>query len=372
VRDRGGHFRGATARTSDASYSISTVAARHEIEIHDAIEPIADEWEELAVRIGADPFRRPGWFSCWLESFGSQGLKVLAVRREGRLAAVLPVFARRGTVHSVTNWHTPRFAAVAADASAEESVLEGLFRDAPRRVDLSFLPTESVERLRRAAGRRSFSSRPVLRSPYVKIEGDWDSYLRGLTSKARSNLRRRRKRLAERGEVAIEVVEGGSGLEALLEESFRIEASGWKGAQNTAIVSSADTERFYRRLAHWAADVEILRLALLRLDGRLIASNLSLESEGSHYLVKIGHDAELGQWAPGTVLTAAMIERAFSLRLKSYEFLGDAAPYKLQWTSTCRDLMRAQAFAGSPLGRIDRLAQTRGRALAKKFAGRTP
>lgn len=336
-------------------------------EIYDAVDAIAAEWDELALRLGFSPFVRPGWFSCWLDAFGSAGLRVVALRRDGGLAAVLPVLERRGTVCSATNWHTPGYGPVAEDDAAEEEVLAALFRATPRRVDLSFLAPESAERLRAAAGHRRFVGRVVQSSPYVAIEGSWESYLAGLSRNARGNLGRRRRRLAERGEVEVEVVEGGADLPNLLRESFRLEASGWKGERNDAIVSSPQTLRFYEQLAGWAAEVGILRLALLRLDGRMVAFNLSLEAEGRHYLLKLGHDASLDNLSPGTILTAAMIERAFSLGLRSYEFLGGPDPHKLRWTKTCRDAIRAQVFSRSPPGVLDRLVQTHGRSAAKRL-----
>jgi hypothetical protein len=56
--------------------------------------------------------------------------------------------------------------------------------------------------------------------------------------------------------------------------------------------------------------------------------------------------------------------------LKSYEFLGDAEPYKLRWAQTCREMVRAQSFASTPAGWGDRMVQTHGRRLAKRVLRR--
>jgi CelD/BcsL family acetyltransferase involved in cellulose biosynthesis len=83
------------------------------IEIHHQIEPIEGEWEELAIRTGASPFIRPGWFLPWWEAFGSGDLSIVTLRREGRLAGVLPVCRSRGVISSPTNWHSDLYAATA-------------------------------------------------------------------------------------------------------------------------------------------------------------------------------------------------------------------------------------------------------------------
>jgi CelD/BcsL family acetyltransferase involved in cellulose biosynthesis len=339
-------------------------------ETFDSLKPVEAEWEELAIRVGSGPFERPGWFSSWLDAFGSAGLSVLTLRRDGHLAAVLPVLERQGTIRSATNWHTPAYGPVAEDEEAARSLLERLFSARPRRVDLSFLAPESAALLHEASGRRRFAERPVLSSPYLEIDQDWDSYWKGLSGNHRSNIRRRRRRLAEMGEVTVEVIEGGEEVPVLLDQAFQIEASGWKGKKGTAIASSLQTRHFYDGVCAWAERVGLLRLATLRVDDKMAAFNLCLEGNGRHYLLKLGQDVTLNTLGPGTILTAAMVERSFSLGLKSYEFLGDAEPYKLRWAQTCREMVRAQSFASTPAGWGDRMVQTHGRRLAKRVLRR--
>ena len=334
------------------------------IETHRRIDSIAVEWDELARRVAASPFERPGWFSCWLDAFGATGLEVVALRRDGRLAATIPTLSRGGVVRSPTNWHTPRFGPVAEDESARRAVLGALSRGRPRRVDLSFLDQGLVTDLQAVSGPALENARRIMSSPYVSITQDWESYWGGLSKNLRSNVRRRRKRLAALGEPAVEIVEGDDGLSELLTECFRLEASGWKGKGGTAILSSPQTVHFYERVAHWATEVGLLRLCLLRLDGRIVAFNLSLETDRRHYLLKLGHDVSLNDASPGTVLTAAMVERAFECGLDGYEFLGDRESYKLQWARACHEMERVQLFAPSLGGRVDRFVQTRGRSVA--------
>jgi hypothetical protein len=41
------------------------------VDVHDAIAPIAAEWDALAERTAAPPFARPGWFAAWGRAFGA-------------------------------------------------------------------------------------------------------------------------------------------------------------------------------------------------------------------------------------------------------------------------------------------------------------
>jgi CelD/BcsL family acetyltransferase involved in cellulose biosynthesis len=107
-------------------------------------------------------------------------------------------------------------------------------------------------------------------------------------------------------------------------------------------------------------------LAFLRLDGRPLAFDMCIEEAGACNVLKGGFDPEFRRFGPGTMLTAASIERGFSLGLSSYELLGSEDEYKLAWTSSVRERVRFQSFPPSLAGRASHLAWTRGRDAAKR------
>jgi CelD/BcsL family acetyltransferase involved in cellulose biosynthesis len=206
-----------------------------------------------------------------------------------------------------------------------------------------------------------------MRSPYVQLAGgDFDAYRSGLARKMRKELGRVGRRLADEGEVEYFFSDGSTGLEKLLDEGFAVEGSGWKAEGGSAIVSRADTHRFYLDVARWAASRGTLVLAFLRLDGRALAFDLCIEEAGACNVLKGGFDPEYRRFGPGTLLTEASIARAFARGLESYELLGAEDEYKMAWTSTSRERVRFQAFAPSVAGRVSHLAWTRGRAVAKR------
>src|SRR5919106_421068 len=141
-----------------------------------SFEGLADEWDDLALRTGAPPFARPGWIRAWWPAFGKGELCILTSRRDGELSAVLPLGRHRGALRSCSNVHSPLFDGVCADNESLQELLATALRETRRQ-----------------------------------------------------ELRRRRRRLAEQGEINFEVLDGTGDLEACLEEFFRLEASGWKG-----------------------------------------------------------------------------------------------------------------------------------------------
>ena len=298
---------------------------------------------------------------------------MIAARRDGRLAGLLPVVWRGGMLASPTNWHSVIHGALAVSPDVEAAIFREMAVLGARRVDIAALgpqPALALSGILSASGYRT-SVRVIQRSPYLPLSGTWESYLAGRSRNLRRTLRRCRNRLADLGQVSVTVSTGEQDLDEQLTEGFAIEASGWKHSRGTAITSRPETLQFYRELTRYAASAGILRLVFLRLDQRAVAFSLSLESGGRHYDIKVGHDASLNRAGPGIVLMAAMLERAFSIGLESYEFLGDAEPYKLRWTDLWHERIRLQAFAPTVAGCLDRAVQVWGRTLVMRLRGRS-
>jgi CelD/BcsL family acetyltransferase involved in cellulose biosynthesis len=328
------------------------------------------EWGELAERAAASPFAHPGWIATWAEAFAGQRLSVLGVRREGRLVGVAPFLAHPTAIVSPTNWHTPQFALAATDAHAREELADELVERARHRLDISFLDagSDDLRAVRDAAARkrRIVVVRPMQRSLYVDVDGDWEGYTRRIGSKVLRELRRRRRRLEDEGTVSVDFVKPDGQLHALLEEGFAVEGSGWKNEQGTAIVSQPETRRFYTDIARWAAKRGWLMLAFLRLNGRVAAFDLCLECAGRTYVLKGGYDPAFRAFGPRTILLHDSLERVFARGGRSYEFLGADEDYKRRWATGARERLRLQAFRRTAAGLAGYAAWTVGRGAGKR------
>jgi len=334
------------------------------------VEATAPAWEELAERVHATPFLRPGWVTAWWNAFGKGRLELRCERRpqDERLCALLPVQRERGTLASPTNWHSPEFGLLAESAEDARRLVASVLADRPRRLSLAFLAPEQAALAKSEALARGYRviQRTLQRSPHVPIDGDWEAYRRRLSKGLRDDLKRSRRLLSARGRVSFEV-STGAGLDALLEQGFEVEASGWKGERGTAIRDRPAERRFYTEVARWAAARGWLRLAFLRLDGRALAFDFCLEHAGVHYLIKTGYDPACRELGPGKLLREEMLARAFREGLRSYELLGDAEPWKLRWASATRPRELVQVFRPTPLGLLDWSLFRHGRPLAKRI-----
>jgi CelD/BcsL family acetyltransferase involved in cellulose biosynthesis len=346
------------------------ITTQFAVEVVDRLEPITEEWNELAGRLGAPPFMHSGWIRSWWSAFGSGALHIFVVRRGGRLVALLPMRRRHGALRSPTNAHTPAFGLLAVDEEAGRILATELFASGAHEIAISPLdaPGDGLDFLAaaaRAAGYRTIAQ-PVLRAPYISGGTSLAAYHRSLSHNLRHDVERRLRRLLEAGAVSVHVCDGHERLDEFLDEGFGVEASSWKGAGGTAIASQESTRSFYHDVAHWAASVGWLRLAFLRLDGRAIAFQFDLECGRTYYSLKIGFDPEYERFSPGKLLAYTMISRAVSSGLARYELLGTDESWKYRWTNTLHERVALRSFAPSAAGRLAWSSHAHVRPLARR------
>lgn len=222
------------------------------------------------------------------------------------------------------------------------------------RLDLQMLRPESAAAARRAFAAQGMGTgrRGGVRQRRVRLAAPWEAIEAGFSPYLRANFRRRLKRLEKLGRLRLEEQAGEAQLEAALGHCFALEGKGWKGAKGTAILDDRPRQRFYRQLAHRLARAGRLRLYLLWLEERLIAFEYCIGDGGSGrlYSLKIAYDEEFRTMSPGTVLRWLLLQRVQG-EFGSYEFLGDDAAWKSEWTAEVVELEHVRVYNRTWRGR---------------------
>jgi len=354
-----------------ASVSARPVARSeaHTVEVvsdYDAFVALDGEWNDAVTRARVPhPFLRHEWVRTWWDAFQTPAarLYIQVVRANGRITAIAPLMRETVTMYGIParqvrfihNDHTPRTdMIIAGDADASYQAIWTALRTDRERWDVLLLSqlergsaTQEMfrtfaagERLRTGAWRSSDS-------PYLAITGSWDAYLQTLPAKFRSNLRNRLSRLSEIGPVSLEVLTGRASIAAAAEDAWRLESSGWKSDAGTAIASDPAVQRFYTSLIERGTDAGWLELLFLKVGDRRIATSYGARFDNRLFLFKTGYDPEFATGAPFKTLTSFAIEDACRRGLTEVDFLGDAEPWKLEWTSTSRGHDWLYVFSGT-------------------------
>src|SRR5262245_29643707 len=79
---------------------------------------------------------------------------------------------------------------------------------------------------------------------------DADTYLcAALSAKHRKMIRRQERQLSEIGRLDYDALTPDDDVAVWIEEFLRLEASGWKGRENTAIASDESDQSYFRSIA---------------------------------------------------------------------------------------------------------------------------
>lgn len=322
---------------------------------HRRFAELAAPWRSL-LREGSTPFDTHEWFAAWWAAFGPEGaLRVCTAWRGGRLVAVFPLARQsRRELIGMANVHSPVFRPLAADPVALASVLGAVLGSGRRGLAAMAVPAAdpSLNTLRahsRRLGMRVVEE-PLHVSPIVETAGDAAEWRRRSKPRWRAPLDRFRRKMARDHDARFTTIAPPHDFGPELARGFEVEASGWKGSQGTAILSSPATEEFYRRVARAFLDRGELRFSSIELDGRLAAFDLTLLHGNRLYLIKTGFDESFRKLAPGLVMRLSVVERCFELGIEAHELLGEDSEWKRKFSTSARAHVTFRAFARGPLG----------------------
>lgn len=319
------------------------------IEHRERLAELQRPWDSLTGS-SAQPYARHGWFWAWWSAFGTgRELRTCALWEGERLVACLPAFATRGGLVAMVNAETPLFAPPALGAAELERLTTVCLEDVR-----TLLIAQAVESggdfmaaLGRTAERRGgrVVARPWQTSPIVDTAGTFEDYRKRTRPKWLARLARYRRQMERRHGLELLVAECPAELEPLLSQGLQVEGSGWKAREGTAILSTPQTEAFYRDVTAMLWRSGELRLSMLRLDGRPVAFDLAFEHGGRLYSLKTGYDEGYRKIVPGLVLRLCLIEHCFEHGLEAHELLGADMEWKRNFATSAREHLALRCYA---------------------------
>ena len=304
---------------------------------------LAASWDEL---VEASTLPSPFLRSWWLESTAGPRPGFVLVLDAGCLVGGLPLEAD-------ARWGMPRLRFMGAGPlcpdhldlvaapGREDEVLDAvgrwLARPGWRVIDLDGVAPGS--RLGEALPGRPSSAVTDL-APWSPIPADPARYQPGRTSRFRNTLRRNRARLEREGARHRVVPAGEHG--AALRTLRRLHRQRW--GQASTFLPSFD--RFERAAREGVRRGELV-LHELVTDAGTVAVEAWFEVAGRASFYQGGREVTDARWrGAGSVLRAAVIERACRLGFTEVDLLRGDDPYKRDWAPHARPLSRLRAAHG--------------------------
>lgn len=130
-----------------------------------------------------------------------------------------------------------------------------------------------------------------------------DDYLRSAVSREhRKDLRRRRNRLSETGNLEMTSLETDGDAHKWIEDFMQLEASGWKSKLGGALASNETNRAYFRAVAIEAFRRGRLRLLALELNGKAVAQKCNFLAGNGAFAFKIAYDENYARYSPGLLL----------------------------------------------------------------------
>lgn len=300
---------------------------------------IKDDWIELA-KLSASPLLDFDWFISCLETIDKdKRIHVITIVNGQRITAIAPLcLINKSGIHTLeiigsTMLYEPSGFLFASRFDLDNLIQAIIAQKYP--VTLLRLPADSEDYnkifLPRVNG--AFRLRKITApSNYIKTDDSFDDFVAKLSSNRRYDFKRKRRCLAEKGDVQQRIFNPTiSELDRILNVAFEIENRGWKGRNKSSLLTNHKLQAFFRNYLNKSCLNNELRICLYYIDGRAIAMHIAVVAYNRFWVLKLGYDEILSKCSPGILQAMDTIEYAFNENLKGYEFLGSGEKWQLSW-----------------------------------------
>ena len=303
---------------------------------------LEDGWDKLWRRAHGSVFQSHPWIDAWLRhdpDAKAWRLHVAVARRDGQVAAILPLAIRRYHGVRILEFAAQRFSDY-CDGIGPPDLLQELWLDVVRRggfdvVRLKNVPLDAVTRPALASSGMSFltDADDEVSLRLASVWPDGEAWLRTLNKKKKSNNARGWRMLAESGEVTVECfrqaipAEVVRHLAELKSQWLRETEAEWSallaGGPGLLI---AFTESLAR--------VDRLHAFVIRCGGEIVAGAVNAVHGKRVWAFFSAYDPRFQRASPGILLMTEYTRRAFDEGFEEIDYLRGNETYKFEFATT--------------------------------------
>ncbi len=297
------------------------------------------QWDALA----ADPLDPNGFFDAGFSLNSAAhaqhggGAQALVAYSGGRLVGLLPVMSASRAVklpipalistQPYNSLTTPLLDKQYAERAAGDLIEAAAASGASLLVlQMAAMEGPAFDALSAAIAARGLTmvSDNVYERAALSTDLDDETYLRsGMGAKKLKELRRQSHRLADEGAVTMVYSNTPETVRPALDRFLELEARGWKGKRRTGLGQHPGDAAFVRAMAPDLAARGNFEVAELTLDGRTLASGLTMRQADRALFFKIAYDEAYARLSVGVQLTIELTRRFIAD--KSLKFVDSTA-----------------------------------------------
>jgi len=278
----------------------------------DSLRAIIPDWEALAAEAAEpNPFYEHWMLLPALEAYGlGEDFQCILVWENGTLVGLLPMHLDRRfhglPLRTLRSWRHRNMLLCCAPLlrakSAAQCIAALLESPLAPAIEFEWMPADgpAYAALAEAAGAAGLPWQVTDAYARAVLQRDRDPRER-FNSNMKNNLRRWQARLAGHGAVTPVRLAPDGDLAAWTEAFLRLEASGWKATQGSALACREDDRRFVAAVFPEAFRRGRLLITGLDLDGKPLARHCMIAGGEGAFTFKIAYDETYASCSPGIV-----------------------------------------------------------------------
>jgi len=340
---------GKTIEIEMASDQSLTISVHESLE---SLEALRSEWDALLEKYPySTTFSTYEWLAPWWRAFGGKdrlqvltfrdassalvGLAPMALTTQRAFPLALRLLRLMGDgSHDSDNLDLP--AQPGWETAVSQRLLDWMQRNAELWdvCELNTLPSHSAlgTRLLQDLGGRKWkcftSTRP---QTVVELAENWETYLKGISSKERGKIGLRSRRLEKKYEVAIRRCTEASEIDSLLQALYELHGKHWQLRGLAGTLRSPARRQFYGELARMLLARHRLEFWVLELQGKVVAAQFGMRHGTTVFSLQEGFDPDYAADSVGYVLRSQVLKQLIADGVRRYDFLGGTDESKMRW-----------------------------------------
>jgi CelD/BcsL family acetyltransferase involved in cellulose biosynthesis len=324
-----------------------------EITTESGLADLEEDWNRLSKSCASpNVFMTFDWFRVWNQCFGQKSRggwrpKVLVLKKDGAVVGISPLTIRKASscgvivrklefVETLADYHD---IVLGDDLGGQSRALAEYLvntKDQWDLVDLRDLsltrnPLEVIGGALSEVGLHYRVLPEKERCPYLPIAGNSAKALEKVSGHIRRTMRKRMERAHALG-LRVRIIENPQDEPGLLEKMIALEAQKHSGGKLSEPFLGKFREEF-QSLFDSLGPRQWLYVALMELEGKPVAFQLGFRPGKKLWDYSKAHDHTFSQYAPGTLLVAALVDYGYSQGYDEYDFLRGEETYKTVWST---------------------------------------
>jgi CelD/BcsL family acetyltransferase involved in cellulose biosynthesis len=328
-----------------------------------AFAAFADDWKRLHADCAASPMLDWDFVAPLLAEFRDGSELLATCERDGRLVALAIVKpTRRGSWSTFQPPQAPLGLWLRHPNEELEALLRTLLRALPGLPVVFGLTQMDPLLMPRPSDAACVRTLDYIDTAHVVVTGSFDDYWNARGRNLRSNLKKQRNRLEREGvQLRLQVSRSPEEVAQAVADYGRLESSGWKAAQGTAVHAGNAQGRYYRAMLENFCRRGRGGIYRYWIGDRLAAMDLCIEDDGTLIILKTSYDESLASsLSPTQLMREEAMRRLFEEgRIRRIEFYGRVMGWHLRWTEQVRTMYHVNYYRWPGLARLHALLEDR-------------